>query len=86
MVKMLNVLFFVIGFLICWVITKKPLQIKVHHVNENVIKQVNIDEIRAAEEEMLTEDPKLDQKYANFDTDFNNILKEVNETMGGSDR
>ena len=83
---MLNVLFFVIGFLICWVLTKKPVQIKVHHVQETIQNNVDLDAMRKLEEEMLKEKPEEDKKFADFDSKFGDIMREVNETMGGSDR
>ena len=86
MVKMLNILFFVIGFLICWVITKKPIQIKVHHVHETVQNKISNAEMRALEEEMLKNKPEEDKKFEDFDSRFGDIMREVNETMGGSDR
>ena len=86
MVKMLNILFFVIGFLICWVITKKPIQIKVHHVQETVQNKISNAEMRALEEEMLKNKPEEDKKFEDFDSRFGDIMREVNETMGGSDR
>lgn len=86
MVKMLNILFFVIGFLICWVITKKPIQIKVHHVQETVQNKISDAEMRALEEEMLKNKPEEDKKFEDFDSRFGDIMREVNETMGGSDR
>lgn len=86
MVKMLNILFFVIGFLICWVITKKPIQIKVHHVQETVQNKISDAEMRALEDAMLKEKPEEDKKFDDFDSRFGDIMREVNETMGGSDR
>lgn len=86
MVKMLNVLFFVIGFLICWIITKKPIQIKVHHVQEIVQNKISDAEMRALEDEMLKEKPEEDKKFEDFNSRFGDIMREVNETMGGSDR
>lgn len=86
MVKMLNILFFVIGFLICWVLTKKPIQIKVHHVQETIQNKISDAEMRALEEEMLKNKPEEDKKFEDFDSRFGDIMREVNETMGGSDR
>ena len=86
MVKMLNILFFVIGFLICWVLTKKPIQIKVHHVQETVQNTISDAEMRALEDAMLKEKPEEDKKFEDFDSRFGDIMREVNETMGGSDR
>lgn len=86
MVKMLNILFFVIGFLICWVLTKKPIQIKVHHVQETVQNTISDAEMRALEEDMLKNKPEEDKKFEDFDSRFGDIMREVNETMGGSDR
>lgn len=86
MVKMLNILFFVIGFLICWVLTKKPIQIKVHHVQETVQNTISDAEMRALEDAMLKDKPEEDKKFEDFDSRFGDIMREVNETMGGSDR
>ena len=83
---MLNILFFVIGFLICWVITKKPIQIKVHHVQETVQNTISDAEMRALEDAMLKDKPEEDKKFEDFDSRFGDIMREVNETMGGSDR
>jgi F0F1-type ATP synthase membrane subunit b/b' len=83
---MLNILFFVIGFLICWVLTKKPIQIKVHHVQETVQNKISDAEMRALEDAMLKEKPEEDKKFEDFDSRFGDIMREVNETMGGSDR
>ncbi len=83
---MLNILFFVIGFLICWVLTKKPIQIKVHHVQETVQNTISDAEMRALEDAMLKEKPEEDKKFEDFDSRFGDIMREVNETMGGSDR
>ena len=83
---MLNILFFVIGFLICWVLTKKPIQIKVHHVQETVQNTISDAEMRALEDAMLKDKPEEDKKFEDFDSRFGDIMREVNETMGGSDR
>lgn len=79
---MLYLLFFVLGFLICLVFTKKPLQIHIKHTNENLTNDKTADELKALQEEMLKQDPKEDDALEKL-TD---IMAEVNDVMGGSDR
>lgn len=79
---MINILFFIIGALITLILTKQPLQIKVHHVHENVNPPISDVDLEALEEGMLKEDPKEDDLYSKLDT----VLTDVNNIMGGSDR
>lgn len=79
---MLYLLFFVLGFLICLVFTKKPLQIHIKHTNENLTNDKTAEELKALQEEMLKQDPKEDDALEKL-TD---IMTEVNDVMGGSDR
>lgn len=79
---MLYLLFFVLGFLICLVFTKKPLQIHIKHTNENLTNDKTAEELKALQEEMLKQDPKEDDALEKL-TD---IMAEVNDVMGGSDR
>ena len=82
---MLEVLFFVIGVLIALVFTKKPIQIKIHHINEDIKPALNPIDMQALEEGMLKEDPATDKKYQDLEN-LNQIITDVNEIMGGSDR
>ena len=82
---MLEVLFFVIGVLISLVFTKKPIQIKIHHINEDIKPALNPIDMQALEEGMLKEDPVTDKKYQDLEN-LNQIITDVNEIMGGSDR
>lgn len=79
---MLYLLFFVLGFLICLVFTKKPLQIHIKHTNENLTNAKTADELKELQEEMLKQDPKEDDALEKI----NDIMTEVNDVMGGSDR
>lgn len=79
---MLNLLFFLLGCLITLILTKQPLQVKVHHQYENINPPISDVDMDALEEGMLKEDPNKDKLYENLDT----VLKDVNEIMGGSDR
>ena len=77
-----NLLFLLIGGLLTLMLTKKPLLIQVHHINEDLkpaIPDVDMDKL---EEDMLKEDPKKDDLYNKLDE----TLAEVNNIMGGSDR
>ena len=82
---MLEVLFFIIGVLIALVNNKKPIQIKIHHVNEDIKPALNPIDMQALEEGMLKEDPVTDKKYQDLEN-LNQIITDVNEIMGGSDR
>lgn len=78
---MISLLFFVIGFLLALTFTKKPIQIKIHRINEDVkpALDINLDELEA---QMLKADPKKDAMYQDLDT----VITQVNDIMGGSDR
>ena len=79
---MLNLLFFLLGCLITLILTKQPLQVKVHHQYENILPDQKDVDLEALEEKMLKEDPKQDDMYAKLDS----VLTDVNDIMGGSDR
>ena len=79
---MLYLVFFGIGFLICMVFTRKPIQIHIKHTHENITNDKTADELKALQEEMLKQDPKEDDALEKL-TD---IMTEVNDVMGGSDR
>lgn len=79
---MLYLLFFVLGFLNCLVFTKKPLLIHIKHTNENLTNDKTADELKALQDEMLKQDPKEDDALEKL----NDIMAEVNDVMGGSDR
>lgn len=75
-------LFFVIGFVLSWLITQKPLRIDIHHTTENIIPEKSEEELQKLQEKMLKEDPKNDTLYEEIDK----ITTEINDIMGGSDR
>lgn len=79
---MLYILFFIIGVLFTLIFTRKPIQIQVHHKYENINHPLDTIDMVALEEEMLKKDPKSDAKYEDLDE----IMIQVNEIMGGSDR
>ena len=79
---MTNFLFLVIGMLLMYLILQKPLKISVHHTHEDIKHPVDTVNVKELEQEMLKKDPVSDQLYADLD----NILKETNDIMGGSDR
>ena len=64
------------------IFSRRPLQITIHHKHEDihpVFPDLDIDEL---EQDMLKEDPKMDDLYSKLDE----TLMEVNNIMGGSDR
>ena len=73
---------FIIGMLLMYLILQKPLKITVHHVNENIVPDVNETKLKELEEKMLKEDPQNDNLYEQLDE----TIREVNDIMGGSDR
>jgi hypothetical protein len=80
-----NLLFFVTGGLLMYLILQRPLQITVHHKNENIVnvpKDINMDDL---EEKMLKEDPKKDKMYEDLEN-LDKVIEDVNDIMGGSDR
>lgn len=62
--------------------TNKPIQIHIKHTTENLTNDKTADELKALQEEMLKQDPKEDDALEKI----NDIMTEVNEVMGGSDR
>ena len=62
--------------------TNKPIQIHIKHTTENLTNDKTADELKALQEEMLKQDPKEDDALEQI----NDIMTEVNEVMGGSDR
>ena len=80
-----NLLFFVTGGLLMYLILQRPLQITVHHKNENIVnvpKDIDMDDL---EEKMLKEDPKKDKMYEDLEN-LDKVIEDVNDIMGGSDR
>ena len=62
--------------------TNKPIQIHIKYTNENLTNDKTADELKALQEEMLKQDPKEDDALEKI----NDIMTEVSEVMGGSDR
>lgn len=62
--------------------TNKPIQIHIKHTTENLTNDKTADELKALQEEMLKQDPKEDDALEKI----NDIMTEVSEVMGGSDR
>lgn len=68
--------------LLMYLILQKPLQITIHHKNEDIFQPIEAKDVKELEQEMLKKDPVSDQLYDELD----NILKATNDLMGGSDR
>lgn len=73
---------FIIGMLVMYLIIRKPIEIRIHHINENKVSTQDAEDIRELEEKMFKEDPTMDDLYKKLDE----TISEVNNIMGGSDR
>ena len=62
--------------------TNKPIQIHIKHTNETLTNDKTAAELKTLQEEMLKQDPKEDDALEKI----NDIMTEVSEVMGGSDR
>lgn len=84
-----NFVAFIVGFVLSYLLFNKEIRILVHHKHEEIkplVKTVDLEEI---EKKMLEKDPKMDEKYERFESEQKNIsdvLAEVSNIMGGSDR
>lgn len=84
-----NLIAFIVGFIVSYLLFNKEIRILVHHKHEEIkplVKTVDLEEI---EKKMLEKDPKMDEKYERFESEQKNIsdvLAEVSNIMGGSDR
>lgn len=77
-----NFFYFIIGALIAYLILQRPLKISIHHTYETLTPALDIDKL---EDDMLKPDVKRDKMYED-EQNIDDILKEVNDVMGGSDR
>lgn len=72
----------VLGVLVMLVLFKKPLEITIHHTYKNEIEPISDSKLAELEQEMLKEDPKMDNQYM----DLGEFLVETRNVMEGSDR
>lgn len=78
---MIDVLFFILGVLFALIFTKKPIQIQIHHKNEDIIPPVPESLMPKMSEALNNKDVEEDKAYE----DMKSIVDEVNEIFGGSD-
>lgn len=78
---MIDVLFFILGILIALIFTKKPIQIQIHHKNEDIVQPIPESLMPKMSEVMHNKDAEEDKAYE----DMRSIVDEVNEIFGGSD-
>ena len=77
-----NFVYLITGMLLMYLILQKPLQITIHHKNENVIKPIPENAIPKMSEVLKENDKQEDAAYE----EMGSILGEVNKIFGGSDR
>jgi len=77
-----NLICFLIGFLVCYILTKKPLEITIHHTNQNIVPQLPEEVMPKMSELNKDNDPDEDKAYK----EMGEILANVQEIFGGSDR
>lgn len=75
-------LFFLCGFVVCYVLQKKPLAITIHHKNENIINPVPENVMPKMSEVINAADTTEDQAYK----EMGQIIANVQDIFGGSDR
>ena len=77
-----NLICFLIGFLVCYILTKKPLEITIHHTNKNIVEQIPEDVMPKMSEVDKQNDPEEDKTYREMGT----LISNVQVIFGGSDR
>lgn len=77
-----NFVHLIIGMLLMYLILQKPLQITIHHKNENIVKPLPENTIPKMSEVLKENDKSEDDAYE----EMGNVLGEVNKIFGGSDR
>lgn len=77
-----NFFYFIVGALIMYLILQRPLKISVHHKYETITPPMDLNEL---EDTMLKPDSKRDKMYEE-EQDVADLMKEVSDVMGGSDR
>lgn len=79
---MIDVLFFVLGILFTLIFTKKPIQIQIHHKEEQIIPQIPESEMPKMSDVLQKQDAEEDKAYE----DMKSVIDDVNEIFGGSDK
>ena len=77
-----SLIFFLIGFLVCYIIVKHPIQIVIHHKNENLVNPIPEEIMPKMSEVTKQSDPDEDEAYK----EMGQILANVQDIFGGSDR
>ena len=77
-----NLICFLIGFLVCYILTKKPLEITIHHTNKNIVEQLPEDIVPKMSEVNKQNDIEEDKAYKEMGA----LISNVQEIFGGSDR
>jgi len=77
-----NLLFLLLGLVIYAMFSRKPIRIEVKHIYKNEQNPVNELDIRALEQDLIKNQIKEDNVVEQLD----NVLSEINDIMGGSDR
>ena len=77
-----NLICFLSGFLICYLLIKKPLEITIHHTNKNIVEQIPEDVMPKMSEALKENDAEEDKTYKEMGT----LISNVQEIFGGSDR
>lgn len=75
-----------LGVLITLLLSGKTLKICIHHKMENVISEQTKVDLAELETKMFTKDSTSDQNYDNYAENITDVLTNINDLMGGSDR
>ena len=77
-----NLIFFVIGGLLVYLVMQRPLQITIHHKNENIIHELPESAMIKMADVINKIDPAEDKTYE----EMGKVMDNVSEIFGGSDR
>ena len=77
-----NLLFLLLGLVIYAMFSRKPIRFEVKHIYKTEEKPADKVDIRAIEQELINNQVKEDNVVDQLD----NVLSEINDIMGGSDR
>lgn len=76
----------ILGALILYLALQKPLQFTVHHKYENIISEKTKTDLVELEQKMFKKDPESDERYDKYSENISDVMSDINDLMGGSDR
>ena len=81
-----NVIFFLIGMILAFFVVGKPINIVIHHKNENLMPHIPEKEMPKMSDVLDKVDAEEDKAYKNMDNTIKEINEVVSSVFGGRDR